>query len=389
MHGTADQGGDKHDQFLEALTKFMPHQMLMQTAFSIEYGKDPTAAPIIIREEMLRCDSNLFSQNCAKAKVLREQYAEFRRLLQALGSHLFPEVTAQQFEKERLELKVIPLLLDVLVKYPLKAHQRQLKDIIEDAVDKEIDSKNYQPPSFAIGPGGVKKKDTRDTTRAASLDTRLGFLKSRGVQNVAEQLYAKIHQLEKQERSEARTSALVAVAQNRILLPDTDDTTVQLLVQWIYHGTLDRHDASQTYDLMSLANRLGVDVLRELCLGALVVGLKDTLQAARVTGLPLAHLLGYGTDSANELLDTIFKKVFLENDSPERLKELVINAIADDLNMELWTYLKNILSHDLALRAMVLRGNIKNEQSGEVSLKMEENYAAKLGADVHGSVRET
>lgn len=148
---------------------------------------------------------------------------------------------------------------------------------------------------------------------------------------------------------------------------------------------------------MSLANKLGVDVLRELCLGALVVGLKDTLQAARGAGLPLAHLLGYGPDSANQLLDTIFKRVFLENDSPKRLKELVINAIADDLNVELWNYLKSTLSHDLALQlieAMLLQGSIKNDQSGEVPLRMEENCAAKgqslqLDADVHGSVRET
>lgn len=114
----------KDDQLLEARTKYMPHQMLMQTAFSIEYGKDPTAAPIMIHEEMLRCHSNLFSQNCAKDKVLREQHAGCRLLLQALGSYLCPEVTAQQFKKERLELKVIPLLFDVSVKCPLKAHQR-------------------------------------------------------------------------------------------------------------------------------------------------------------------------------------------------------------------------------------------------------------------------
>lgn len=372
---TTDQSDVNQKQSPNVRTNFMPHQMLMQTALTVEYGKDPTITPIIIHEEILRCHSILFSQCCEKAKAMRDKYAECRALLQALGAYLFPEVTVQRFEKERLELKAIPLLMELSTNYPLKSYQRLIKETVDEAVDEEVHNKNVKPVSFATGPGGVRKKESRDMTRAASLDARLGFLKSRGVREVAEQLYAKLHQIEKQERFKAQTNSLTALAQNRLLLPDTDDVTVQLLVQWIYRGTLDGHDANQTYALMNLAKRLGVEVLSELCLGILVNRLKDTLQAARVAGFPFAHLLGYGSGPANQLLDIVFNKVFLENDPPKRLKELVINAIADDLNMELWNHLKSTLSHELALQlieAMILRGRIKDEQPGEVPMNLEE-----------------
>ncbi|KAF2846549.1 hypothetical protein T440DRAFT_227918 [Plenodomus tracheiphilus IPT5] len=376
--GSDDQSSTKYKQSSDARSNFKPHQMLMQTIISVECGNDLTATPIIIHEEMLCCYSKLFNQNREKAKVLRNQYAECRHLLKALGAHVFPEVTSKQFENDRLELKVIPLILDISMKYPLKGNQRGLREVIDNAIDEAINNKNVKPLSFTTGPQGVKKKEVRDMTRTAGLDKRLGFLNSHGVRIVAERLYSKLHRIDKQEKSKAKTDALVAVAQNRILLPDTDEATVQLLVQWIYHNTLDVRDARQIYELMSLANKLGVDVLRESCLSTLASSLTDTLQAARVASLPLMHLLGYGSQPANQLLETVFNKVFLEADSPTRLKGLVIDAIADDLDKELWTYLKTALNPELALsliEAIVRRGLVKNEQTAAIHMKTEADGA--------------
>ncbi|KAI8930798.1 hypothetical protein NX059_011821 [Plenodomus lindquistii] len=345
--------------------------MLKQTPMTVEYGADAKTGSIIIHEEMLRCHSKLFSDRCEQAKTLRGQYAECHELLRKLGSNLFFEATPKEFETERLDLKVIPLLLEISTKYPLKTYQRSITETIDGAIDNEISNKNFKP---LPGSGNQKRKDARDMTRAVSLTTRLGYLKPQGVRGVAEQLYAKLHNTDKTEKSKAQNNPLVAVAQKRILLPDADDTTVQLLVHWIYHGALNGQDADQTYGLMCLAGELGVEALREKCLSALAKGVEDTLQGADEHGISLAHLLGCGVASTNQLLDTVFKRVFSEKRPPERLRDLVIHAIADDLDMELWEYIKGTLSHDLALQlieSIVIRKQIKFEQT-EMHMKSEE-----------------
>lgn len=79
--------------------------MLMETPWSIEYGKN-LVSKLTIHEEMLRCHSKAFEKLCATAKPLQERYVKCRDLMASLGSCGYPEVTQKQFKAERMERMV-------------------------------------------------------------------------------------------------------------------------------------------------------------------------------------------------------------------------------------------------------------------------------------------
>lgn len=79
--------------------------MLMQTPVSVEYGEN-LAQKLTMHEEILRCHSPMFEHRCTKAKPLWEQYTKSRALSDQVAKFVFPEVTAEQFDKHRLSEKV-------------------------------------------------------------------------------------------------------------------------------------------------------------------------------------------------------------------------------------------------------------------------------------------
>jgi hypothetical protein len=268
------------------------------------------------------------------------------------------------------------VILEIYEKYPFAEHHKGLRKVVEDAVDAQIALKNTTPdPS----PKGHRGKDSRDMSRAVSIATRLGYLTPQGVYGVATAVFAKLHLCAKQVRAAAQQDPVWAAAQRRLLLPEVEDTAVKALVQWIYQGTLCPQDAAHLYALLDLTTKLGVEALSEICLTRLAVGFSDAIQQARSTGIPLHTLLDHGQQPANRVVEVVLLNVFKDEGAPTRLLDLVVETLADNLDKILWTQLKDLIGHGMAVRlidALIDRQHIKVEPFGFKGVKIENGDAA-------------
>ena len=275
-----------------------------------------------------------------------------------------------------MNLQAIPIILLISEKYPLQEYQSRIEKSINVAVEEQITQKNTRAPQST---GGMpKKRDAKDANHDTSLRARLPLLKSRGVRTVTEHLYARLHNIGKTDAEKAKSDRLKAAAQRRLLLPDTDECTVQSLMQYIYHGTVHYESAEQLYALLNLSTELGVETLAEICLSKLSNAATDTIQGALASGIPIQSLLGYGSScSTDNVLAVIFINVFNDKNPPKRLMDLVIDTLADSLDMDLWGQLRDVIGHAMALQlieAMIVRQQTKAKHS--TSVKFEGNGSA-------------
>ncbi|XP_014562194.1 hypothetical protein COCVIDRAFT_85043 [Bipolaris victoriae FI3] len=319
------------------LKPFKPHQMLMQTPVEIECGPD-LSIKLTIHEELLRCHSELLQDRFTKAKILRKQFEQIDHLRDQIAAHVFPEVTAEDFSAGDHEEKALPLIIRAHERFPMPGYGQAIKRLIDDATGTEVQLKR------------VKTRMLHDAIREENTKVRLTYINAFGLHAITEKLFAGIHRINKREFDKAKDDVVRAAAQKRILLPEAEPATIQSVMGWIYKGKLDCEDPQELYDTLQLATRLGVKALGESCHSKLYNAANDRIQDALANGISLKTLLGYGPDPGDRVMEVVFKHAFKDNDTPKRLREMVVNTLATNLNAALWTEIKDVVSHSMALQ---------------------------------------
>lgn len=268
--------------------------------------------------------------------------------------------------------QVIPLLLQVYGKFPMASYQQEIRKSFDLAFESQVTQKNIT----RLAPGGSNsKKDSRDMSRKVPVGARLDMLTSKGVHAVAADVFCVLHSISKTETEKAAKDSLKAAAQRRLLLPGFQEETVRSLMQWMYTGSISCRDAGQLYAVMGLASKLGVDALHESCLRDLATRASTTIQDALANGVSLGNLLGHGPDPANKLLGVIFMNVFKDKAPPARLQNLVVQALAENMDMELWPDVKSVIGHEIALEVIETmikqQQQVKSEHPDKKSVKLE------------------
>jgi hypothetical protein len=159
---------------------------------------------------------------------------------------------------------------------------REYESALQKAIDKEIEEQLGQKNNVKPAIPGAKRRSPAETTHELSLPARLALLKPRGVQAVAEKVFAILHKIKKKESAKVEEDEVKAAAHQRLLLPGVDEKVVRSLVQYIYQGTLHYQDVEQLYAVMELAGKLGVEALYEVSLsGTIQCGLtRESLQGS-------------------------------------------------------------------------------------------------------------
>jgi hypothetical protein len=244
--------------------------------------------------------------------------------------------------------------------YPLIGYASGIKKLIMDEVAAQISAKN------------IKKMVQKPSQIPSdlSLAGRLEILKPHAVQAVASQLFVRLHAINKAEVKKAEQDPLRAAAQHRLVLPDVEEATVRLFIQWIYRGTLSYKGSEQLYSILKLATELGVDALASICLNKVYKAANDSLLHASAHGVSLRTLLGYGPDAAtDDIVGVVFKHVVKDENTPKQLKSLVVDTLAAMLDYDLWQHVKDLVNHGMALQvieAMVeLRQRVKLETNDQ------------------------
>ena len=260
-----------------------------------------------------------------------------------------------------------------------------MKKLVEETVNAQITQKNVKSQP---GP-----KSTVKGHLELALVSRLALLNHQGMVNLIERLCNKLNKIKAAERSRALKSDLRAIAQRRILLPGANDQSVQSLVAWIYHTPLPQDTPANLYNLYELATKLRIDALAEKCMSQLANTASDVMQQAHAQGTTLGSLLGYSSSGNNDTVSAqyvppentvkiVFDHVLNDDNPPARLSQLVIDALARHMDLELWLKLRGSISdkvtHQL-IEAMVMYRAIKAEQTIDTGrqIKLENHYAAE------------
>ncbi|EUC43023.1 hypothetical protein COCMIDRAFT_7494 [Bipolaris oryzae ATCC 44560] len=319
------------------LKPFKPHQMLMQTPVEIECGPD-LSIKLTIHEELLCCHSKLLEERFTKAKNLRKQFEQTDHLRDQIAAHVFPEVTAEEFAADDHEEKALPLIIRAYERFPMPGYGSAIKRMIDDATKAEVQSKR------------IKARMLQDAIREVNTKVRLTYINAFGLHTITEKLFSAIHRINKKEIDIAKHDVMRAAAQKRILIPDAEPDTFQLVMDWIYQGKLDCEDPQQLYNTLQLATRLGVTALSEFCHSKLYNAANDSIQDALANGTSLKTLLGYGLGPGDRVLEVVFKHAFKDHDAPKRLREMAVNTLASNLDGELWAEINDVVSHSVALQ---------------------------------------
>ncbi|KAI4605975.1 hypothetical protein J4E83_010401 [Alternaria metachromatica] len=358
---------DNSDDFIElphipGLVDVNPSPMLMQTPITIECGPK-LETKLTYHKEMICCHSKKLEAMFAKAKPIMVHYEKADKFRNDLARYVFPEVNAKEFEDQKMDRQAIPLIKEASENYPLLGYAGLVKKTIMDAVAGEMIAKN-------------NRKTAQAPSADLSLAGRLLILKPQAVHEVAAKLFAVVHRINKSEIRKAEQDPLKAAAQHRIILPDVEESTVRALMQWIYQGPQPLEGSEQTYAVMKLAERLGVAALAIRFRDALCHVTNASIERADADGTSFQTLIGYGTaPAADDIVRVVFEHAMKDENAPEKLKGLIIDALAGYLDLELWQHVKGQINHKTALQiieSMVrLRPLVKTEMDGQDSIKSE------------------
>lgn len=198
------------------------------------------------------------------------------------------------------------------------------------------------------------------------------MLNAEGLVEVAEEVCTRLQKFKAAEKQLAKTSALNAWAQGRLLLRGASEQSVVSLVEWAYHGTLNCDNAENLYDFWALATRLRFDVLAEECINRLYNSASASLSNACSNGVSLRSLLGLSnkqdateaTAQSSDVVVAVFHHVLRDEKTPEKLTELIVDALARGMDMELWIQVQDLINPDIKNRLinfMIVYRDIKVE----------------------------
>ncbi|KAH7093795.1 hypothetical protein FB567DRAFT_181136 [Paraphoma chrysanthemicola] len=373
---------------------FQPYGLLMKTQITLISGKKLQDIQTI-HKEMLCCHSTTVQVTFRQAEALSKAYPLADNLRKKLKQFVYPRFSVQNFEDSHAENHAIPVIVQIYSNYPLPEYRKSIQKTLDEVIIEQVAKHN----TVGTGKAAVQKKDLKDM----GIQARLTALTSKGVFNIAMHLSIELRGVKQKEVKIAETNTTKAAAQRRIFLPNFESPTVSALTHWVYSrgeilnekGDLKTaHNAEHLYALQGLAAHLGITVLKEQCLSMLVEKTNTMIDFALREGLKLQHLLGWGErveppsgddhaavpeDCANvhpqdDTVQVVFQHVLKDKNPPKRLVDLVVQTLADHLDLELWAQLEHMINHQMSKnlnKAMVLRRQIKMEEEDCFSVKSE------------------
>ncbi|KAJ6284266.1 hypothetical protein J3E71DRAFT_360410 [Bipolaris maydis] len=289
-------------------------------------------------EELLRHHSRVLEERFSKAEPLRELYEQSHALRNKIAAHVFPEVTEDDSEASSHQEQLILLTMSAYDSYPLPAYHEAIRKLIDVATQDAITSKHVKTRKFAAA------------TYDSDIRARLACIKPRSVYAIVQKLFARLHRIEKKEFEAAKKDPLRAAAQKRIVIPGFEQDAVQFVMQWIYKGALSCEDLPQLYNTLQLARLWGIEALVEFCENKLYTIINGLLQSKLGHCTALQSLFECSLNQDDNSLRVIFQIILKDQNAPKRLQELIIKAVATDLNLETWPKLKPLVSHDTVVK---------------------------------------
>ncbi|KAF3035327.1 hypothetical protein E8E12_005746 [Didymella heteroderae] len=337
----------------------------MQQVVTIVCGDD-LRSWCSVHEQTLCKHSEKMSDLSLGAVATREAYSKINEWLVQIESITVLGASPEQFEKEKLRAKLIPLILKIWEHFPLTNYQNTISKVIRETVDKQYTNGNLMP--------SAERPKTLKIFQGLNPNKRLHLINSEGLLDVAEEACVRLQKVKAAEKQLAKKNVSKTWAQGQLILRGASEKSVVSLVEWAYHKTLDYENADHLYDLWALATRLRFDVLAEECMDRLHQSASASLGKALSDGVPLRSLLGLhneqdgpdATASSDDVVAAAFHRVLKDDKPPEKLSELIIDALARGMDSDMWVQVQSMVSLDTACKLidfMIAYRDVKVEGS--------------------------
>ncbi|KAF2732883.1 hypothetical protein EJ04DRAFT_553770 [Polyplosphaeria fusca] len=214
-----------------------------------------------------------------KAEVQRRNVLRVQAYLKSLEQIVYGPAT----EEDDLEKQIRDIALKCTTKFPFKEYQASMNENIGTEVDEIL--KNPANRGASAPSGAAKRKAGRE-----ALPRRIENLNLKGLQELAGYLLARIWVLGQTEAH--ATDPVIALAYGEIVLENTDQAAVRLVVSWMYRNSeFNCTSAEQLYKVLTLAERLDMRNLVEICLSKLASATAQALEQIKADGVHLRGLV--------------------------------------------------------------------------------------------------
>lgn len=284
------------------------------------------------------------------------------------------------------------LIYMCLEKLPLLEYQVPLSGTINKVIGDH--SQNKDMVKMPLSNGGFEKPDpSRQGPRP-----RLQQLNRNGILNVARYLKNSLANVKLQEFLKAQGDAVKALAQRRLILPNVDNTTMEILGNWLYQCRLVYENAEQLCQTITLAEDLGIQGLADECIGKLANATQGIINQAKTAGISFRDLFSQTENAIEDLADsshpladgtvvrTVFMFVFKEKTSTRILKDLVVRTITENPDSTLLKSIVGEMSRSLTEQCMVALAEKLEPKSCGSSLADEKRNHHKISESTNGTL---
>ena len=230
---------------------------------------------------------------------------------------------------------------------------------------------NLKNPSST---GACRKKEFKER----DLMARLQELNANGITIVTRELVYILSDIKRSEKARARQDFLKAASQGRIILHGIKQETVHSVVEWVYTNKLTVKDAEKLYQVLELANDLGIQVLTETCQNMLITAFYSAITHAKAEGTSLHSLLAKDEPSQDcsssletlgNVVPIVFRNVLKSEKPPKALKDLVIRTLATDKDIRVFRAVQTFMTLELSLELheakLLVEGSTKKELASD------------------------
>ncbi|KAF2653586.1 hypothetical protein K491DRAFT_717880 [Lophiostoma macrostomum CBS 122681] len=361
------------------------HGDIYKTEVTLEHGKDLKQKRILHLELLCSCSEKMVAL-FIKAQKLRELYSRSSVLRKEVKSSVCDDAPEDAVEHASY---IMRLVHQCVKQYPLSHHQAAINLAITQCADRLC--KDTRAVKGGSGNTSVRKKDFKDW----HLPDRLQQLNPDGVRSVARTLLKTLQAIKVTEIRRAQSNPATAAAQRRILLPQFENKAVVSVVNWLYSqgATLQWDSADHLCKIYALAEELGIETLAAACMRTLLFTTSSAIDQANAAGRGVRELLEeaglnreeVGGGQLAHIVPTVFSYVLGEDNPPTALRDLVINAIADSHDIEVFNMVKGVIDLPMALQlseAMIIRACSRIQQPGTVKTETHDENKVPIKPDV-------
>ncbi|KAF2010748.1 hypothetical protein BU24DRAFT_471781 [Aaosphaeria arxii CBS 175.79] len=332
--------------------RFEPAPQLYKTPITILFGFE-LENQFVCHLEILSCYSTKIAQEFEDHKEHGIQVSKAKMMEQRLEDLLYKFLDEEDIElRKDISHEMIEQLHLIIRHYPMVSLRDSLRDHMADILWAVFaDNKCHKDSSSASA--------TRKKLQGQSLFQQTQHLNLHGLEAFTIRVNLLLDRIRLSHQKKAKKNVNVAFADNQILLPNHDESTVYTVIHWVYNQQLQYNSGKELCRTYDLAEALGMHVLAGQCLHILEGAAIAAIQDAKNRGLSIRTVMendakysksrtpghpSNGRDHLADIVSAVFYSVLASKNPPPSLERIVVDTVASSLDPAFYEWLRPMAS---------------------------------------------